>query len=82
MGIIDEFITTWCDDQVDRLPPNVGACRSDDDCVACIVAVDVVGWLSKHDPQFMDVHREYHYEFEMVPVTKGQEDVYYKVKMI
>ncbi|CAH2761425.1 2-dioxygenase [Erysipelothrix amsterdamensis] len=66
----------------DRLPLNVGACRSDDDCVACIVAVDVVGWLSKHDPQFMDVHREYHYEFEMVPVTKGQEDVYYKVKMI
>ncbi|RNM29921.1 benzene 1,2-dioxygenase [Erysipelothrix rhusiopathiae] len=66
----------------DRLPLNVGACRTDDDCVACIVAVDVVGWLSKHDPQFLDVHREYHYEFEMIPVTKGQEDVYYKVKMI
>ncbi|WP_342621890.1 benzene 1,2-dioxygenase [Erysipelothrix sp. P66] len=66
----------------DRVPLNVGARRALDQSVEWIVAIDVVGWLSKHDPQFLDVHREYHYEFELIPVLKGQEDAYYKVKMI
>lgn len=66
----------------DKVPLNVGAQRRQDGGVDLIVAMNVVGWLSKHEPQFLEVNRDYHYEFELVPITQNKEDSLYKIKII